>query len=455
MTKNTLMTTGEIHTPSGPVSAEEAGEIAVEAYIYAYPIILCELTRRASVGTGIVANQFSHMREFPDPGFTLVVRPNADTLYSQLWFDVSREPLAITVPDSSGRYYLLPMLDLWTDVFDSIGSRTTGTGAQLIVLARDGWQGKLPQGALLIHSPTSMGWLIGRTQTNGPADYPNVHRFQDGMNAAPLSRPGQPPPEPKGEAPGDRSSYDTKTPPVEQIEKLTVDAYFRLLTDLMLTNPPHVDDYPILHRMARIGIRPGESFVFSALSPEVKAAIDRAPAAALPQIKAGINSLGVVMNGWRVALSFIGAYGTAYRTRAAVAFGGLGANLPEDAVYPSAFVDGEGQPFSSDRRYVLHFKKTELPPVRGFWSLTLYDERQLFAPNPKNRYTIGDRDSLTLNPDGSLDLYIQRESPGPSRESNWLPAPARGSFTLNLRLYWPRSEVLTGIWAPPPIKKVP
>jgi len=150
----------------------------------------------------------------------------------------------------------------------------------------------------------------------------------------------------------------------------------------------------------------------------------------------------------------LGTYRTNYRARAEVAFGGLGANAVEDAVYPTAFTDADDQPFSSDSRYVLHFSKDEIPPVRGFWSLTIYDERQLFAANPINRYAIGDRDQLQFNADGSLDIHIQRASPGPDKESNWLPAPASGSFTMNLRLYWPKAEVLDGTWAPPPVKRV-
>jgi hypothetical protein len=138
-----------------------------------------------------------------------------------------------------------------------------------------------------------------------------------------------------------------------------------------------------------------------------------------------------------------------------VAFGGLGANPIEDAIYPSTAVDATGSPFSSAGRYVVHFGKAQLPPVRAFWSLTLYDDRQLFAANPLHRYAVGDRDTLLFNRDGSLDLYIQRDSPGHDHEANWLPAPARGAFTLTLRLYWPKPEALDGTWTPPPVRRIP
>jgi hypothetical protein len=437
--------------PLAPVSAEEAREIAVEAYTYAYPIVICELTRRVCLASGLAMNAFSHRREFPDAHFSAIVRPNADTLYSQLWFDVSKEPLAISVPDSGGRYYLLPMLDLWSNVFDVPGSRTTGTQPQLIVIARDGWQGDLPANADLIYSPTAVGWVIGRTQTNGPADYENVHQFQDGLRATPLGQlgkvytPAATPIDP---------SWDAKTAPVDQIEKLSVEAYFKLLTELMKLNPPHADDCPILHRMARIGIRAGQSFSLAAVPAEIRQAIEAAPAAALKDIRVGMNRMGILQNGWRVGLSLVGTYGTAYRTRATIAHGGLGANLVEDAVYPTAFADADGEPFSSDRRYVMHFTKDRMPPVRAFWSLTMYNDRHLFAANPINRFAIGDRDALTFGADGSLALHIQRESPGSGKESNWLPTPATGGFSMNLRLYWPRTEVLTGVWVPPVVQRV-
>jgi hypothetical protein len=439
--------------PPLSVSADEAREIAVEAYMYAYPLVISELTRRVSVGNsrGTPMNQFVHRRAFPDASFTAVVRPNADTLYSILWFDLSKEPLVIIVPDSGGRYYVLQMLDMWTDVFAAPGSRTTGTGSQLIVLADAGWRGTLPAGATLIRSPTAMGWIIGRTQTNGPGDYADVDKFQGGLTATPLSSAGKPYTVPRSVV---DPAWDLKTPPVDLIERMSAQEFFELFVKLTMLNPPHANDYPIVHRMARIGIQPGNPFSVAAAPPETMRALESAATPALKLIRAGRSDLGVRHNGWRTYLSAIGTYGTDYRARATIAYGGLGANPVEDAVYPSASTDGDGNPLSSDHRYVVHFVKNQLPPVRAFWSLTVYDRRQLFAANPINRYAIGDRDKLAFNADGSLDLYIQRASPGSERESNWLPAPGSGPFTLTLRLYWPTAEVLNGTWAPPPVKKV-
>jgi hypothetical protein len=442
-------------TPA-PLPSDQISELASSAYIYAYPLIIMEMTRRVSTNVvdashfgKVPMNQLGSLPAFPDATFTDVVRPNADTLYSFMWFDVSPEPLMISVPDSGGRYYLLEMLDMWTDVFASPGKRTTGTNAQTLAIAGPRWQGDLPSGAMLIKCPTAIGWIIGRTQTNGKADYDAVHKFQAGLVATPLSQWGKPYRPPPGKINPD---WDVKAPPTEQVEKLNPAAYFSLFAELTKLNPPHANDYPILHQMARLGIEPGKPFAFDKASPEIQRALSEAGPAALKTIKMRLSKAGVAHEGWRTNLTAIGTYGGDYLARAAVAFAGLGANTIEDAVYPTAITDADGKPFVSDNRYLLHFAKEQIPQVRGFWSLTMYNEKQAFAANPIDRYAIGDRDKLAFNPDGSLDIYIQRESPGKDKESNWLPAPASGPFTMNMRFYWPRSAILEGDWLPPAVK---
>jgi hypothetical protein len=378
----------------------------------------------------------------------LVVRPNADTLYTSLNYEVSTEPLIITVPDSDGRYYLLPFLDYWTDVFAVPGKRTTGTGSLVFAIVGPNWRGALPEGVKEYRSPTALGWMGGRTQTNGKSDYAAVHKFQDGMKAVPLSAYGRPYAPPRGKVDPKR---DMSAPP-EQLEKVDGAAFFELFAELMKRNPPHANDYPILDRIRRIGLEPGRSFELASQPKPVQDAVEAAPDTALPRIKAAWRNAGVAANGWKTNLTAIGTYGTDYLHRSGVAFGALGANIPDDAVYPTAFVDSKGQPFDSGKRYGLHFDKDEVPPVRAFWSLTMYDERQLFAENAIGRFAIGDRDNLKYNSDGSLNLYIQRVSPGADKETNWLPAPRSGGFTMNMRLYWPKAEVLSGSWTPPPVK---
>jgi hypothetical protein len=438
-----------------PISAEETREIARETFIYAYPLVLSHLT--FLVGTNVEeptsynapVNQLSHMREFPDPSFTIVVRPNADTLYSVLTYDVTKEPLVISVPASNDRYYLMPWLDMWSDVFTVPGTRTSGNQEQTYAIVGPNWKGSLPEGVREYRSPTGQGLLIGRTQTNGKADYEAVRKFQDGMQAVPLSFHGKPYTPPKGKV---NPKQDMSAPP-DQIEKMDAATFFGLFSKLLKDNPPHANDYPMLDRMRRIGIEPGKDFKLSDAPKEIQEALNAAPPVAIRQIKEAWSTAGRQTNGWRTNVTAIGTYGTDYLHRAGVAYGGYGANAIEDALYPTAFADADGEPFDSSKKYVLHFPKGQLPPARAFWSLTMYNEKQLFAPNSINRFAIGDRDKLKTNPDGSVDLYIQRESPGSEKESNWLPAPKGGPFTMNLRLYWPRIEAINGTWSPPAVQK--
>ncbi len=436
-------------------AADRTHEIGIQAYIYAYPMIMMEITRRVSTnveaprGFQAPMNQFAHLRAFPDHTFKEVVRPNADTLYSIVWFDVSKGPQVLSISDTGGRYYMLPMLDMWTDIIAAPGSRTSGTKAASFAIVGPTWKGSLPDGVEPVRSPTNVGWIIGRTQTNGAADYENVHRIQDGYKLTPLSRWGKPY-KPPAKSPVN-STWDMKTPPPVQVARMSAKDYFELFAKLLKDNPPHEFDWNMVEQLKQIAIIPGEDFSFSELSAEKQKALERAVGDAQKMI-AG-NPLGEAVNGWQIARELMGNYGTSYLRRAYIALIGLGANVPEDAVYPMSNVDSEGQPYNGSHRYVLHFDKGELPPVRGFWSLTMYDEKMYMTNNPIRRYAIGDRDKLQYNKDGSLDIYIQHASPGKAKESNWLPAP-EGDFDLVLRAYWPMHEVLTGGWNPPAVKRV-
>ena len=438
---------------------EEALEIAVEAYIYAYPLVLMDVTRQVTTNcespdpAKLMApvNQFIHAPAFPDASFTDVVRPNADTLYSTIWFDVTQEPLVVQIPDSGGRYYLLPMLDMWTDVFACPGKRTTGTAKQTFAIVGPGWAGDLPDGVEELRAPTGFGWVIGRVQANGKTDFDNVHKFQAGLKTFPLSAWGRDYTPPKGQVDPSVST----DPPVEQVASMDASTFFDRFIDLTKDNPPHPNDYPILARMKRIGLEPGRAFDFDKLPPQMQEALNEASSVAQAKIVADAPKTGTKPNAtWSMIDPPIGTYGTDYRRRAVVAYTGLGANVVEDAMYPTAWTDADGQPFDSGRNYEMHFSKEQIPPVRAFWSLTMYNDKQGFADNQLDRYAIGDRDDLKFNPDGSLTLYIQRKSPGKEKESNWLPAPKSGGFSMNLRLYWPKGTALDGSWKPPVVKRV-
>ncbi|MBI1246743.1 DUF1254 domain-containing protein [bacterium] len=438
--------------------SEEIAQIAQEAYYYAYPLVIMDVTRQVSTNCetpdpshlSAPMNQFANAAQFPDANFTEVVRPNADTLYSTLWFDVTNEPLVIHVPDSDGRFYLLPMIDMWTDVFASPGKRTTGTAEQTIAIVGPKWKGDLPKTMYVIRAPTSVGWIIGRTQTNGKADFGNVHKFQAGLRAIPLSAWGTNYTPPNGKI----DSSVSADPPTEQVARMDVAEFFGRFIELTKANPPHPNDYPILARMKRIGLEPGKPFDFAKAPANIRAALTDAIPICQKRLTGGLASAGTVVNNWGMLLSPIGTYGTDYYRRALIAYGGLGANVIEDAIYPTAFVDSDNSLFDSGKKYVLHFSKEGIPPVRAFWSLTMYNDNQLFAHNPINRYAIGDRDKMEFNEDGSLTLYIQRDSPGKDKENNWLPAPESGGFSMNLRLYWPKPEALDGTWKPPAVQRV-
>lgn len=432
-------------------------DLAEDAYLYLYPLVLMDVTRRTS--TSIPAgerpgfgpmNAFTHLREFPPGDFKEVVRPNFDTLYSTMWFDVSQEPLVVSVPETQGRYYMLPLLDMWTDVFAVVGSRTTGSAAGSYAIVPPAWAGTLPDGVQRINSPTPIGWIVGRTQTNGAHDYGAVHAIQDGFTTTPLSQwPNLQRRIPSPSAAG----IDTSIPPVQQVESMTGREFFEYAADLVVLNPPHTVDQPMISRMTRLGMEPGASFEFKTATTQVGAAIERAPAAAQSRMSESAPRANPVVNGWATPLLAMGVYGTAYLRRAIVARIGLGANLVEDAIYPVAYFDETGSPPHGDHDYVLHFDAEELPPADAFWSVTMYDGDGFTVTNTLDRYALGDRDPLTFNGDGSLDLYLQHDDPGESKRSNWLPAP-RGPLGITLRLYSPRRSALDGSWTPPPLRRV-
>ena len=230
--------------------------------------------------------------------------------------------------------------------------------------------------------------------------------------------------------------------------------FFARLNALMKDNPPAAADADAMKRFAAIGVAPGKPFDPAKLDPAVAKGIERGCHAAREKIVAEAKKpLGNTVNNWSVMIDKMGRYGTDYLFRSIVARVGLGSNLPEDGVYPITRVDAEGKPLTGANRYVIRFAKGQLPPVDAFWSVTMYNSKQAFVDNPINRYAIGDRDKLKFDDDGSLTLYVQHESPGKDKESNWLPAP-KDEFNLVMRLYWPKKEILDGTWKPPAVERV-
>lgn len=440
------------------ITEEEAYQIGVEAYIYFYPLISMDVTRRlttnlpagAREGLG-PANAFHHFRTFPDANFREVVRPNFDTLYSSAWLDLTGEPMVVSSPDMGDRYFLLPMLDMWSNVFAVPGTRTSGNAKANWVVVGPGWKGEVPQGLTRINAPTPHVWIIGRTVCNGPSDYAAVATLQDQYLVTPLSQWGKTRGEPTFVA---DTTVDMKTPPVRQVNTMPAERYFSYGAELMAVNPAQATDWSTLARLARIGIRPGEAFDFTKAPPQVQRALTRAVKDGLANMVAKTPTLARVVNGWQMNTETMGVYGNHYMKRAIVALVGLGANQTEDAIYPLCVVDADGKPMMGEHNYVIEFGKDERPPADAFWSVTMYDAEGFQVANPINRFAIGDRDGLTYNADGSLTLYIQHASPGADKESNWLPSPAQGTLGVTMRLYMPRTSALDGRWNPPAVKRV-
>jgi hypothetical protein len=453
---------------SQPIQAKEnafeAVHDGVEAYVYGYPLVTMEMTRRVMTnvrqpeGSHAPMGQFVRMRHYPDSSYRDVTAPNADTLYTTAWIDVGQEPWVLSLPDAKDRYCLFPMLSGWTEVFQVPGKRTTGTAAQTYAITGPGWKGQLPAGVKEYKSPTSLVWLLGRIYCTGtPEDYAAVHKLQDEISVVPLSSYGKPYTPPAGKV---DPTVDMKTAVREQVNSLSVRDYFNLLARLMKDNPPAAADRPMLAKMAKLGIVPGQPFDESKLNPLAREAFTLVPRIANEKImgwlKAGILAGDSKLeNGWLFTTE-TGVYGQNYLQRALVTAIGLGANRPEDAVYPTSEGPNVIESYTGAKKYVMHFPKGQLPPADGFWSLTMYDQDYFFVNNPLNRYSISPRQNLKANADGSVDLYIQNASPGADKESNWLPAPP-DKFILMLRLYWPKTtppSLLNGTWRVPQVKAV-
>ncbi|KRC76587.1 hypothetical protein D3C87_412480 [compost metagenome] len=442
--------------------ASEGFSTAVDAYIYAYPLVTMELTRRVitnvaePVGTRAPMGHLIKLRKYPDAHFRDVTAPNADTLYTTAFFDVGAEPWVVSLPDMNKRYALFPMLDGWTTVFDVPGKRTTGTQAQTFVVTGPGWEGQVPQGMTQYKSPTSIVWLLGRIYCTGtPEDYAEVHRLQDEVKIFPLSAMGKEWKPPQGKV---DPAIDMKASVRDQVNKMDAIEYFTLFSELLKRNPPYAADAPMVARLASIGIVPGQDFDKTKLDP---AFVKRVPEIGFGRIMAHFKSSdGDIqeIDGWGFTTK-TGIYGTNYVQRALITAIGLGANRPQDAIYPTSLKSASGKvmrAYDGSEKYVLTFKKGMTPPVSGFWSLTMYDEDYFFVDNPLDRYSISARQPLKAKADGSIDLLIQHVSPGAELESNWLPAP-KGKFILMMRLYWPNESnpsIIDGSWVIPPARRV-
>ncbi len=424
--------------------------LGAEAYVFGFPLVITDLTR-ANAATAVGHERaLLRVRRFPDAQFRDVVRPNVDTLYTTAFIDMAKGPWVFEMAANNLRYEVMPFMDAWTNVFASPGTRSTGTAGGRYLLAGSGWQGQIPDNMTLLRAPTRMVWLIGRTQTNGAADYGTVHRLQDGVTLRSLAQFQSASGAQAASTTVQRPINGPTTPPIVQIRAMDVQSFFTRLANLMVDNPPAAADGPMLAKLSRLGLAAGQ--------PPQWGLLDRW-AVALGRWLANWTIAKELkkrptVRGWITPPGNLGNYGTAYNIRTVVAMIGLGANLNADATYPSASVDSQGQPLDGSKRYRLQFKRADLPPVNAFWSITAYGPDDFFIDNPLARYALGDRDPLVFNPDGSLDLLIQAEAPAGHRRANWLPVQAGNAFVLNARLYWPKPPALDGSWGMPGIERL-
>ncbi|MGX1805341.1 DUF1254 domain-containing protein [Nocardia sp. NPDC055321] len=437
---------GDSGATSTTVSNDPAN-VAADAYTFGYPLVLMDATRAASGAP----NQFMNAEALPTPADRFVVRLNLDTLYSQAWLDLRPEPLVLQVPAmESGRYWLMQVLDAWTNTTHNPSSvrPRTKDGAQTppytYLLSGPQWSGQTPEGMTPLAMPTDMAWVIGRIQVNGPEDVPNVLALQAGLKLVPLSAwlAGQ------TDSPGRPLSIDpAATPPPAQVAAMDGPAFFDKLCALMAANPPAEADAPAMERFAEIGVKPGAT-VDSASADMLNQGVTQAKAA----IPAYRDPKADLVNGWSYSTD-LGTYGTDYALRARTAVQALGANLAEDAIYPS--VAGEADDNGVPLRYRLRFAADQLPPVDAFWSITAYDGDSYLVPNAAQIYSIGHDIPVVAGPDGTVELAVQSEDPGPDvPQGNWLPIPATGKFSLSMRLYAPKSPALEGGWQPPALTPV-
>ena len=457
---------GELKDVKEDVREEVAYLLGMEAYVYGYPLVTMDVTREVltaapapnAEGTAAPINQLAKMPHYVDPTFKNVVRISLNSLWTTGFVDLGKEPIVLSVPDTKERYYVFSIMNMWTDVFASIGTRTTGTGPGNFLIAGPSWHGTAPSDIRQTYrSSTRYAWGLGQTQANGPDDFAAVNALQAAYKLTPLSAWGTPY-TPPTTVPVD-SQVDVKTTPPDQVARMDAGTFFKRLAQAMQDNPPYPEDaeYKLIPMMAaleklkKLGIEPGQDFDISKIDPAIARGLAKAVKEVPIKMQEGVAKIKNV-NGWMQPPN-LGRYGTDYNTRAGIAFVGLGADMPEDTIYPTAYVDGDGKPLDSAHKYVMHYDKGQLPPTNATWSVSQY-QGNFYVVNVLNRYAIAPWMPLTFNADGSLDIYLQAESPGPEKEANWLPTPP-GPFNITIRNYWPKEEALNGTYKNPPVKKVP
>ena len=439
-------------------NSQKPKDIATLAYIWGYPLITVERSFNyfTNPNTPHVtgqgpANEINCARELVNASFKDVVSPNDDTLYCQSWMDLTNEPLVLKVPSVQDRYITFEFLDAYTNNYIYLGTRASGASEGTYLIAGPNWNGQVPENMTKIWTPTDLAWLLNRILVKSDSDLPNVHAIQDKISLTPLSLfEGNTTKETQTLA--DDRSLSSQVPIKPQPANIPTTGIklYDELGQAMTNNPLNPPDPGIVAKLESIGIEPGKTPSVDA-NDTIKTALETGIHEGEKLIDARIADIGTIVNGWSINTQ-VGVYGTDYLARAAITKVGFGGNVPQEALYPISQTDSQGNPYKGTNNYVIHFDPGQTPPVDGFWSITMYNEEKYFYDNPLNRYSIGMyTEDLKTNEDGSLDIYVQNQSPGADKESNWLPAPADG-FYMILRMYLPAEQVLNGTWTPPLVK---
>ena len=437
--------------------AKQAYALGVQAYLWGYPMVVMQRSRDQMTKGGDApvtpeefnksgllfapVNQVANAWGMLGPKFSAVQSGNSDTQYSVTWFDSSEQPYVLHIPESKGRYYTYQFIDAWTNNFHYASTRTMGSQDQSYALVSPGWKGKLPKGVTRVDCPTPTGFIIGRWFVASEKDVTAVNAIQRQVTMTPLSSFGK--------------DYTPPKVPVVPAKKYTGDlAFFEQLGDTLVINGAPATDAGLLGMVKEIGLTVDHGFDPSGLSDGEKKALAQAVVDGEAMLAAKSASMGKEVNGWQLSPVHDEYFGNDYLFRAAIGYQAMFVNTPIEAYYPGVFKDSDGNTLDGSKaNYTMTFPKGKTPPVGAFWSTTMYDAKQrLMVENSINRYKIGSADNLRPDPDGSITIYVQADSPGKDKESNWLPAPTEPFYML-FRMYLPDVEVLNGQYELPAVVK--
>ena len=445
--------------PVSVLAQDRRDEMLREAYVYTLPLVMVKATEIKGTNTvkatrvQAPVNQMIHAGKLADASSRDVVTPNVDTVYTQVFMDLSGGALIMEFPQTD-RFALMQIMDAYTNTVNIIDCMQH-EGRAKYIFTGPGWKGEIPEEMTHVQMPTDMGWMIGRVICYGPDDLQNVYDVQQQMNAYTFSdsKDGSADTKPDGEFHPEENFN-----PRDYVLHLGMKEYFDMANGLMLDNPPSAQDAPLMEKLATIGVGPGlefDPFIFGT-ADEIKALWADMVQGVVGQTVEVVSRYRLNDRCWNMYCDPIADWGTVYDYRAAISLVGLGANPTCVAVYPTAQCDSDGNALNGGHDYVIHFEAGMVPPVQenGFWSITAYDANNYLIENELNRYNVNDRSNLSFNADGSLDIYLQKDAPEGEREiTNWLPV-CDGAFQLTMRIYLPQACVMNGEWKMPEIRAV-